>query len=406
MADSNAAMTNAVAAGHARYTLWGGAAAEARVVQDLSRLATGIDSEVGDALRALVLAGPFARGEGSVAMHDGEPRAQDPGYQLLTVFKHNPERRQRALDMMAATWSRLLGARVAIHALGVRDLSRAPATCFWFHAGRRQLVTLAGDPRLVSSIPRTDAADLRSDEAAYVLCDSLSALALVTLGTQDARGDVQAVAAMQRAVLACGDALLLIRGQYADTLRARAEALDNVCNSAALRAGYRDAIEWTARPDMWQPEMSDVPTWLASARRWLAAAYLEAEAMHLGSARDLIGYLDHPAILYVDGADGHASRSYWPHLLRRGSPDVARIALPALDRLLRSSVALAFGAHLPACRQRAAALLRLPPMARSSATDTTLALSLRALARTTLYDPKGHPFSNTEPEPTPRRNMI
>jgi hypothetical protein len=403
MEERNAAMSTAVAAGHSRYTLCGAPAAEARVVQDLSRLATGIDSEIGDALRALVLAGPFARGEGSVAMHDGEPRAQEPGYQLLTLFKHKPERRQRALDMIAATWSRLLGARVAIRAIGVRELSRAPATCFWFHAGRRQLVTLAGDPTLVSAIARTDAADLRPDEADYVACESLSALALESLRPRV--DEARAVAAMQRAILAVGDALLLMRGQYADTLRARAEALDNVCTSAALRAGYRDAIEWTARPDLWKPESTDMETWLASARRWLCAAHLEAEAMHVGTPRDLLGYLDHPARRAADAGLHPPRASLWRALQRRAH-EASPSSLPALERLLRSSVGLAFGAHVPACRRRAAAWLRLPPMARDAPSDATLALALRGLAHDALYDPEGHPFAEPEPEPVERRDLM
>ena len=252
MAEVSGGLPSVVAAAHARYTLCGEPAAEARVVQDLSRLSTGIDSEVGDGLRALVLVGPFARAEGGIAHRDGEPHAADPGYELLALFKTKPDRRQRALSMMAATWTRLLGAHVAIRALSVRDLSHAPPTRFWFHAGRRQLLTLSGDPTLVSAIPRHEAADLHWDEAVFTLCENLTALALVTLdsgGEPNASHEAALVGRMQRAVLACGDALLLWRGQYGDVLKARAEALQTVCTSAALRAGYRDAIAWSARPD-------------------------------------------------------------------------------------------------------------------------------------------------------------
>ena len=54
-----------------RYTLCGEALAEARVAQDLARLATGIDSELGDQLRGLLLVGPFARAEGGIWERDG-----------------------------------------------------------------------------------------------------------------------------------------------------------------------------------------------------------------------------------------------------------------------------------------------------------------------------------------------
>lgn len=398
MAEVSGGLPSVVAAAHARYTLCGEPAAEARVVQDLSRLSTGIDSEVGDALRALVLVGPFARAEGGIAHRDGEPHAADPGYELLALFKAKPERRQRALSMMAATWTRLLGAHVAIRALAVRDLSHAPPTRFWFHAGRRQLLTLSGDPTLVSAIPRHEAADLRWDEAVFTLCENLTALALVTLangGEANASHEAALVDRMQRAVLACGDALLLWRGQYGDVLKARAEALQTVCTSAALRAGYRDAIAWSARPDAWQPEGSDRATWIASTRRWLAAWYLDFEAERIGTKRDLVAYVRHPAPLVAAESDGErAALAQAARLLQRRLPALASLVAQPLDKLLRCSVALAFAPHVPACRQHAARLLRVLVNPASPPSDLALESALRAFAFSTLDDGFGHPFAN------------
>jgi len=379
-----------------RYALSGDPAAEARVIQDLARVATGIDSEIGDALRALVLVGPFARGEGGIVELGGEPHAADPGYELLALFRNRPERRQNSLTTMAATWTRLLNARVAIRAIATRDLAHPPATRFWFHAGRRQLVTLVGDPTLVGAIPRYDASELRVDEPAHALCEGLAPLACATL---DARTDESAlVDRMHRAVLACGDAMLLRRGQYADSLRARAESVEAVCASAAFRTGYLDAIEFCARPDLWAPHgAGDVQTWIASTRRWLLGWYLDSEAERTGTARDLISYVRYLAPL--SNSKGSAERRPMLKLLR--ALPVARSEFagwgPPIERLLRASVALAFAPYLPAARLHAARLLRLPGAGRGTVADSALLHGLSELANTALADGISHPFMSFDP---------
>lgn len=375
----------------ARYVACGEPAAEARVVQDLARVATGVDSEVGDALRGLVLVGAFARGEGGIVERDGEPHAAEPGYQLLALFKTRAERCQPMLDTMAATWTRLLSSRVTMRALSLRDLAQPPATRFWYHAGRRQLVTLVGDPTLVSAIPRFEARELIPEAPAFVLCESLAVLACASL--DPLASEHEAIAAMHDAVLACGDAMLLRRGQYADSLRARAEAVDASCASAAMRSGYREGIDFAARPDLWRPSATDGQTWLASTRRWLAGWYLDGEAERTGSQRDLVGYVRHRgALCGPEPAAGE--RSLFAELTRVLALRRTQFAtwLPPLERLLRASVALAFAPHAPQARQLAAQLLHLPGDADPVA-DHALLRRLRALAVATLAGRIDRPFT-------------
>ena len=398
MAEARVGAPSALAASHAYYTLSGDPAGEACVVQDLSRLATGVDSELGDALRGLVLTGPFARAEGGIVYDKGEPHAADPGYELLALFKSKPERRQHALSMIGATWTRLLGTRVAIRALDLHGLSQAPPTPFWFHAGRRQLVTLAGDPALVGTIPCHEPGDLPAHEAVFTLCEHLAALALATLAGAPEPGLVDR---MQRAVLACGDALLLWRGQYADVLKARAEGIETVCTSAALRAGYADAIVWSARPDAWAPSSCDAATWLASTRRWLSTWYLDFEAERAGTARDLLAYVRHPAPLSAE-RDPRERRapSLAARLIGRRLPALAAALAQPMERLLRCSVALAFAPHVPAARLRAAQLLRIAPRYAAPPSDAALEAALQTLASSALDDRLGHPFAGWSLSPS------
>jgi hypothetical protein len=375
---------------HTRYTLCGEPAAEARVAQDLSRLSTGIDAELGEEICALLLIGPFARAEGGIVYRDGEPHADLPGYELLAVFRSKPERHAEQLDAMAATWSQLLRTRVAIGAFSSAQLTEVEPTRFWFHAGRGWLITLLGDPAISLAIPRREPAQLREEEAALALCEGFVALALSAL-EEDPSTD-NAVDSLQRAVLACGDSLLLRRGHYADTLAARASALDAIHASAVLRAAYRDAIVFSARPDLWKPESGDLQSWYETTRRALADAIVHAEAERLGSRHTLLGYLRHPRPLF--GAAAPAPRSTVQRIVRslplRTSRDAWRDR-PG-ERLLRASIALALAPHAPECRACAAEQLGIRDAAPA---DALLAAAVRALAAQALQiSHLAHPFAN------------
>lgn len=381
---------------HARYTLCGEAAAEARIAQDLSRLTTGIDSELGEEIRALLLVGPFARAEGGIVYRDGEPHADAAGYELLAIFRNKPERYDEQLAAMAATWSRMLRARVAICAFSSAELAEVEATRFWYQVGRGWLITLLGDPALSLAIPRREPDQLRWQEMGFALSEGLVALALSGLSSDAAAPT--AVAGMQRAILGCGDALLLRRGQYADTLGARADALDAIHASAVLRAAYRDAIAFCSRPDVWAPESGDPGSWQETMRRALADAIVHAEAERLGSARDLIGYVRHSEPLF--SPSGSPPQTAVQRVMRSVPPLLSGRepwrSQPG-ERLLRASVALALAPHSPECRAAAAEQLGV---ADDSPADVALASGLRALADQTLPCSRlEDPFAGQERSP-------
>jgi hypothetical protein len=382
---------------HARYTLCGDPAAEARIAQDLARLTTGIDSELGEEIRALLLVGSFARAEGSIVYRDGEPYAGASGYELLAVFRSKPERHTEQLDAIAATWTRMLHARVAIRAFSPHELAEVAATRFWFHAGRGWLITLLGDPAVSLAIPRLEPGQLRWQETPFAMCEGLAALALRNLAGEPPAA--QTIESMQRAVLNCGDALLLRRRQYADTLAARADALDAMHASALLRAAFRDAIEFSAQPDAWAPESGDLATWHETMRRALADAIVHAEAERLGSERSLIGYLGHAEPLF---REPEPPRPTTVQRLVRSVPPLLSGRNPWRnhpgERLLRASVALALAPHAPECRACAARQLGISDMASSNA---ALASALRALADDTLPSSRlENPFAIREWRPT------
>jgi hypothetical protein len=301
---------------------------------------------------------------------------------------------------MAATWARLLRTKVAIRPFATHDLAHVPPTRFWFHAGKGQVVTLVGDPSLARTIPELSAADLRWDEPTFTLCEGLVALALATLDAGVAWTTL--VERMQRAVLGCADALLLRRDQYAETLGARAEALRAAHAGAALCAGHAEARRWSVRPDLWSPDGCDLQAWLESTRRWLATSYLDLEAEHTGTPRDLLGYVSYGRPLLAEArGTSRLSAALATSAFSRKLPLLIAWGMTPLELLLRCSVALAFAPRDPACRDVAARLLHVPDAARTASSNSELANGLRALATRALSDPIGHPFVTLADAPSP-----
>jgi hypothetical protein len=384
--------TAADARTHVRYTALGDPAAEQHVHQDLARLATGIDSELGDTISALLLCGPFARAEGRVLQRDGEPHADAPGYQLIAVLRRRPERYARALATISATWTRLLRTHVWLCGVTSDQLAAPPKTRSWFHAGAGQLVTLSGDASLAGSVPRLAPTRMAADEFAYALCEGLVALALCELESGGAAPPL--ARALRWAVLGCADALLLRRGLYAATLSARKAALSAAHAPAALRALYAEAADPGA-------PRSDARDTLEATRRTLTQVFLDLEAERAGTRRDVLGYVgsSEPLLRATESNDGAPRRALALGRWLLGSEPRRH----SLEPLLRASSALALGPHVPACRVHAAQWLAGDARASAQAGDQrALAERLRALAAISLVDPLGHPWGGWMLDPAAR----
>jgi hypothetical protein len=368
-----------------RYTLCGEVSAEARVAQDLSRIAAGLFSDIGDRMRALVLVGSFARAEGGVLYLDDEPHA-DPGYQLLALFDRRPRREQRLVRELAATWTRLLRTQVDVRAFSVGELARTPRTLFWYHVGCGQRVTLIGDPTAIFAVPPRSSSELDPDAPVRLLTEATVALSLTSL-RRDAKPDAL-LDRLRSTTLACGDAALLLRGIYHPSLRARAQLLSENEPCEGLAELYDTAVRHRAEARL-TPDGSAAHAQreLLSLRERLARIQLELEAQRIGSPRDPVAYARSPSRY---DASSSPSLNRLSALLQRATSE-----RPA-SRLLRAAVALGYDQHNSAARAAAAQLLHLGSR---ECSDETLADALRALARRVLHDPEGHPFAHWRTEP-------
>ena len=374
-----------------RHTLSFEPAAEARVAQDLARLSTGLSSELGEVLRSLLLVGPFARGEGTMTTDRPELCAALPGYDLLVVLRRAPQRFERLLPAISATWSRLLGARVALWPTVDAALARPPRTRAYFHAGAGQTLELLTDGNHPVACAAFASTELEATEVEQTLIEALCSLALARLEAPHDRERLLDRA--RRGVLGCGDAVLLAHGLYAATLGERADGLRRAGAGSALHEAYA-ALAAPAVPARSSAASADVDA-PETLLRTLTSAVLELQATRTGCPRVLSAYLRSQAPAPDDHDRGFlaASRA----LLFAAEPRVPR------SSLLQACLALALGDGAPDSLSFAARALSPALDARASRAPAPglLANALRSVARSALAPCRAQPFGDWALVPEP-----
>lgn len=362
-----------------RRTACGDARAEARIEADLADVAGQVEEELGEELRALLLVGSYARGEG------GAVRARDGGlgpyndYDLVAIVREHAAAALRApLLALARRLSEEREIEVDLWPVDESSLASLPPTLFWLDVSLGGVEVVCGDPLGVDHLRRIKPRDVPHAEAARLLMNRAVGLALSNLEREDE--DLRRARHAHKAVLACGDALLLAADLYAPTVAARASALDRQRPAPrvgdALADAYRDAALFRARPDEWRaPAGESLERWYVRTRALVASRHLAYEAARVGSPPTPAGYAASQTPLFGDAPDLSpgwlaAVRAWW----RRQAPLIPFVGHPR-ERLARVAVALAYGHASAGCRAIAARLLGVEP----EATDDELHRALRTL---------------------------
>jgi hypothetical protein len=359
-----------------RHALCGDTAADARIAQDLARLGAGLEAELGDALRALILVGPYARGEGSVVSADGE--LQPAGhYPLLALHDGSLAHDSVHVQHTAQQWSALLEVAVHVRPFPLSALGAVPATLLWMDVSHGMFKLVAGLPGQLQALRMIQPNQIPASEITRLLSDAARELALARLEADPALERL--VRALHHSVLALGDATLLGMGRYVHSLVERASVLESAGTDAWLTAAYRDAIRYTSRPDLWTPPGGE--TWYGEALEQLRQVHLAMEHRRVGAPRDLERLARWGGRLFEDGARGSGALPGPLRLLfARG--------LRTEERAYRCNLLLAYGASEP-IRGAAARLLagKGRPLARER-----LAAELSALANTAVREVRPQPI--------------
>ena len=333
------------------FTVSGDPAGEARVAADLARIVDRCRTaaaDAGDPLRGIVLLGGYARGEGTtVRAADGTPRGFND-YDLLLVL----DRPAGDPGLYARLGSELAReVEIDFVDLGLAtpaQLGAPPATLFAHELGEAHRVLWERAPGVVT-VPRVPLDSLEIAEASRLLGNRGMALVWAGLrlwpsgepGVGEAAPSASdrgfCVTASHKAVLAAGDATLLLAGRYhlsQDERRRRIAASPPPAPwiDDAFRAAYAAGVDYRRAPDA--AVVPDAGALWTVARRWHEIAFSAAESRRLGASFD--DWTEHAAL-----ARAHAARARRGSAVRRAvrrvlgrpdgpDPDAFLAVLPAL----------------------------------------------------------------------------
>ena len=250
-----------------------------RIERDLDHVTETV-REHDPALRALVLTGGFARGEGAV--RDGAPQND---YDLVALRgRGRPDRPYEELR-------RALEADIDLHLdlapVPVWRLPWARASIFWYETALRGR-TLHGEA-LLDRIPVRRAEDIRRDEPLRLLANRAAGLLLAT-GMDDA-DEIRIQSA--KAILGAADAHLLAHGAFPPSQTERWHlycTLRAADNAPAGIASFESALAWAYRYKI--DPVATPPVEPDSAWRWARQSLLDAipTALRFARHRSLKGY--------------------------------------------------------------------------------------------------------------------
>jgi hypothetical protein len=349
-----------------RRTTSGLPRAEARIAEDIATITRAVEARLGDRLSALLLVGGYARGEGSVVERDGTLGPYNDYDLVFVAGRGSISRLHAPLVALGHDLSKSLGVDVDFWPVARAKLASLAPTLFWLDVKLGAVEVLAGDEGVLDDLPNLSARDVPLAEAARLLSNRAVGLALSNLEAEDR--DLRRARHGHKAVLACGDALLLAADLYRPTIAARAKELARLEHAPAVRDAfaelYADAATFRARPDVWSPPRTEtLESWYARVVRHVADVHLAFEARRVGAPASPAGYAVSKSPLF------------------RGAPDVSRLPISALraafrgrapltpwighprERLARVAVALAYQPRADGSRAIAARLLGLSPTA-------------------------------------------
>lgn len=290
-----------------RWTACGDPRAEARIRDDLRQIAEDARGRLGTELIAWLLVGSYARAEGGVVDRNG---ALGPAndYDLVAVVRSKTAEVRAALHAMEKTWSERTGVAVDVWPLERKALESPPATLFWLDVAQGAGRVLVGDDRILASVRKLCARDVPHEEIARLLANRAVGLALSRLDRQGAReeGPVVregAIRHAQKAILACGDAQLLLVNRYPGTVEARVSALRSLAGSPAISPAFAEAYATAAvgrvRPDLFEFGQA----WIDETHELVGRFHLAFERDRRGTPLDAAGYGSTPIRLFPELRD-------------------------------------------------------------------------------------------------------
>lgn len=278
----------------------------ARIEDDLSDIVETVhDADPG--LRALVLTGAFARGEGAV--RDGQPQND---YDLVALRRPGPTPGNYPSLRAHLEWR--LGLHIDLAPVSTWRLRFVQPSIFWYETAQRGQI-LSGPPDLLERIPVRDPRDIQPQEGLRLLTNRAAGLLFATRTDDPDERRLQAC----KGLLAALDARLLSMGLFAPTQTDRWHIWDE-------RSGQNGARNVEESEDAWfrwayQHKVDPAAAPMRDGdEAWLAAAHAIRYAIPIA-----LRHAGYPSLDAYTASDGLIDRAYFlPNLVRH--PDWWRMA--------------------------------------------------------------------------------
>jgi hypothetical protein len=267
------------------------------IAEELAAFSAETAQAVGSDFIALILGGGYGRGEGACVIREGKPALyNDLDFFIVT-------RRGVPLPPEVAAITRRFEQRLGIEIdigrpLTPRMLARLPHELMWQDLYHGHLVT-AGDPQILRKlVPGRIGSPLPRIEALRLMLNRGSGLlqAIMHAGECEADSSHQLPDGdfirrnREKALLAFGDALLIMLQRYPQPLAQRPDVLLEAAGEQEERLRtlmqataelYREAVGFKLRPDSLPPEQPETGSLVTTARLW-AELLLVMEELRTG----------------------------------------------------------------------------------------------------------------------------
>jgi hypothetical protein len=277
-----------------RLTLTGGTAVERTVAHLVTRAArVVIRLTPHAALKSLVLAGGYGRGEGGVRLdEEGERPANNLDLILFTIGLRSAERADltEEVNRELETLRRRSGMGIDFSIVDARRLERDRVRVLWYDV-RHGHKLLAGDPEFLSGLSRFTVSNIDPREMGDLLINRGALLILNDLlfdrGTLTSAQRETAVTHIAKAVIGYGDALLFFQGLYdwSYVERRRRMAARATRATPEFKRLYETAMTYrfTGDPKVGQWLLNHAQS--GHIRHLLSVLHLEIEGLRLRSGR-------------------------------------------------------------------------------------------------------------------------
>lgn len=356
-----------------RWTVLGEQQAEDRVREDVAQIMETVTAAMGSRLVALVLVGSYARGEGGVVQTDRGPRAFND-YDWLCVFDARPTAAERsALRALGTLLEERRGVSVDLWPITREQIARAPKTLFWLDVAMGGGRVLYGDASVLDPVRAIRQRDVSLDEAGRLLANRAAGIALSRLALRaDKRQPPMSALAVHaqgssrwaepmvvlrhthKAVLACGDALLLATRRYASTLGERSAELARICAGdtvlGPMVALYREAMAFRLDPLRWRPAHGQsVSDWNTEVLALVSNWHLRFEHWRVGTPESALQFTHWRRTLYPNSVDVTRTSAVLVGLVsawrRRARPASWLLSMHPREQLARAAVGIAYASE-------------------------------------------------------------